>query len=108
LARNRLERHRADYESITGRPFEHFFSPVLYVDEPVEVMRGHIINEAFIKSSKAWVIQRKDVDGFFGGFFEGDFELLQHMHRALPLNYLGVTTAVGFSSDGAGGYFSIS
>ena len=80
--RNRLERHRANYAAATGKPFEHFYCPILFVDEAVEVMRGHIINEAFHGSSKAWVVQRKDVDGFYGGFFEGDFELFQYMHGA--------------------------
>ena len=80
--RNRLERHRKNYATVTGKPFEHFYCPFLFVDEAVEVMRGHIINEAFHGSSKAWVVQRKDVDGFYGGFFEGDFELFQYMHGA--------------------------
>ena len=84
---NRLERHRADHEDVTGKPFEHFFCPILFADEPVELMRGHVINEAIRGSSKAWVIQRKDIDGFFGGFFEGDFELHQYMVRATQLDY---------------------
>ena len=37
--------------------------------------------------SKAWVVQRKEVDGFYGGFFEGDFQLLQYMLRAKQPDY---------------------
>ena len=29
----RIEVHREDYEKVTGKPFEHFFCPILYVDE---------------------------------------------------------------------------
>jgi len=85
--RNRLEIHRADYVEVTGKPFDHFFCPILLTDEPGELMRGHVINEAYKGSSKAWVIQRKDVDGFYGGFFEGDFELLQYKNRASLLQH---------------------
>ena len=86
-AKNRLERHRADYESVAGKPFEHFFCPILFNDEKAELIRGHVINEAFKGSSKAWVIQRGEVDRFYGGFFEGDFELLQYMQGATQLDY---------------------
>ena len=84
---NRLERHRADYLAITSKPFEHFFCPILFNDEPGELMRGHVINEAFKGSSKAWVVQRGEVDRFYCGFFEGDFELLQYMQGATQLDY---------------------
>ena len=80
---NRLELHRADYAATTGKIFEHFFCPILFADEPVKLMRGHVVNEAYKGSSKEWVIQRKDVDGFFGGFFEGDFELLQETAQSI-------------------------
>src|SRR5208337_2439289 len=86
-AKNRLELHRANYETVMGSPFEHFFCPILFSDVPAELIRGHVINEAFKGSSKAWVIQRGEVDRFYGGFFEGDFELLQYMQGATLLDY---------------------
>ena len=58
--KNRLERHREDYAAVTGHPFEHFFCPLLFEDSPTEVIRGHVINEAFKGSPRAWIIQRKD------------------------------------------------
>ncbi len=86
-ARNRLELHRSDYAACTGKPYEHFFCPILFNDDPADLIRGHVINEAFKGSSKAWIVQRSDVDRFYGGFFEGDFELLQYMQGASLLDY---------------------
>jgi hypothetical protein len=75
----RLERHRADHANINGQAFEHFFCPILFVDEKVELMRGHVINEEFKGSPDIWAIQRSDVDNFFGAMFEGDFLLAQKL-----------------------------
>ena len=63
---------RADYAEVTGRPFGHFFCPFLYRDEAAELCEGHVVPESFGASSVK-VIQRKDVDNFFGSAFEGDF-----------------------------------
>jgi len=79
--RQRLEVHRRDFERVTGRPFEHFYCPILGVDQEVALQRGHVINEAFENSTRVWVVQRRDVDGFFGSHFEADFEVLQHRDR---------------------------
>ena len=53
----RLESYRRDYEGITGHPFSHFFCPILAVDEPIEepaqLIMGHIINKAFEGASRA-------------------------------------------------------
>jgi hypothetical protein len=86
--RNLLERHRADYAEVTGKPFEHFFCPIMFEDTPAQLIRGHIINEAFKGSPGAWVIQRGAADHFFGGFFEGDFEVTQHLLDATPMDCL--------------------
>jgi hypothetical protein len=76
----RLELYRQDFEKHMGRSFEHFFCPILGVDEDVELQKGHIVNQAFDDSSPVWVVQRRDVDGFFGSLFEADFVKLQGMH----------------------------
>jgi hypothetical protein len=86
--RNRLERHRVDYAEVTGQPFEHFFCPIMFEDVPAQLIRGHIINEEFKGSPGAWVVQRGSVDNFFGGFFEGDFEITQHLIDATPMDCL--------------------
>lgn len=73
LLKKKLEELRDDFSIVSGSPFEHFFCPILYRDEEVELCRGHIVNSAFPGSSKAWTVQRKDVDSFFGAYFEEDF-----------------------------------
>jgi hypothetical protein len=41
-------------------------------DEPAEMCRAHIVNEA-LGTCAEWVPQRKDVDNFFGSVVEADF-----------------------------------
>ena len=36
----------ADYERVAGKPFDHFFCPLLLKDEPVELCMGHLIPES--------------------------------------------------------------
>ena len=76
----RLRDLRANYERVVGRPFVHFFCPLLFRDEDVELCRAHIINAAFSESN-ACTIQRKDVDNFYGAMFESDFVDLRHRGR---------------------------
>ena len=83
----RLEHHRADHANVTGQPFEHFFCPILFIDEDVELMRGHVINEGFRGSPGIWAVQRKDVDNFFGAFFESDYLLSQRMVGKRALDF---------------------
>jgi hypothetical protein len=64
----KLKHLNDDYEKITGHAFHHLFK-----DEETELCKGHIVNQAFRNSSRAWTIQRKDVDGFYGQNFESDF-----------------------------------
>lgn len=71
--RPRLEYHRRNFEEIAGRSFEHFYCPILHVDEPADLQKGHVINEAFKGAPGFWVVQRRDVDSFFGKHFEADF-----------------------------------
>ena len=68
----RIEQLRADYQVAVGSPFEHFFCPILHIDEPSEWCRGHIVPEAF-STCNAWVPQRKDIDNFYGTVAEADF-----------------------------------
>ena len=88
----RLDSYRRDYEGITGHPFNHFFCPILAVDEPIEephkLIMGHIINKAFEGASRAWVVQRSDVDNFYGTNFEADFEVLQYRDNCSRLGVL--------------------
>jgi hypothetical protein len=78
----RLPALSADYEKVTGKPFDHFFCPVLYRDDAnAELCEAHIVNKAFGASS-SWTVQRKDVDGFYGSHFEADFLALKDRDRS--------------------------
>ena len=68
-----LETLRRDFANVSGSPFQHFFCPVLFVDEETELCQAHVVNSAFPETSPNWTIQRKDVDNFYGSVFESDF-----------------------------------
>src|SRR4029077_15106021 len=61
--------------------FEHFYCPILFIDEDVSLCEGHIVNEAFDDSPRAQIVQRKDVDNFYGSKFEAEFTVLQDFQR---------------------------
>ena len=88
----RLSHYRRDYEQVEGKPFRHFFCPILGADEPVisptELIQGHIISKAFRNVARTWVIQRSDVDNFYGDHFEADFETLQYRDELTPIKLL--------------------
>lgn len=88
----RLRHYRHDYEQVEGRPFKHFFCPILGADEPVvsptELIQGHIVNQSFENAPRTWVVQRSDVDNFYGTNFEADFESLQYRDKLTPIKLL--------------------
>ena len=65
-----IEGLRADFASVTGTSFEHFYCPILHVDEDVPLMNGHIAPKSLGGKSK--VLQRSDIDHGFGSFFEAE------------------------------------
>jgi len=73
----RIEHHlkvlREDCSRAKGTPFEHFLCPILLEDQRVNLSMGHIINEACPNSVRECVVQRKDVDNFYGSLVEADF-----------------------------------
>ncbi len=72
-----LDALRADYEEVTGQQFDHFYCPMLFRDEAVERCEAHIVNQAFPNSTRATIVQRKDIDGFYGSRFEAEFVQLR-------------------------------
>ncbi len=76
--KSKLERLRADYAHIKGQAFAHFYCPILFKDEDVPLCEAHIVNEAFRNSSRAWTVQRRDVDSFYGSRFEDDFLAIEY------------------------------
>jgi hypothetical protein len=92
----RLETHRRDYERVVGRPFQHFYCPILGADEPIvspnALIRGHIVNKSIKGVSGTWVLQRSDVDNFYGTMFEADFETLQYRGKLSSIELLTNST----------------
>src|SRR6266496_2313343 len=74
----KLERLRSDYREVAGKPFSHFFCPMLFRDEDVGICRAHIVNATFPGSCRNWTVQRADVDSFYGYAFESDFVDIQY------------------------------
>ena len=64
---------REDYARKTGAAFRHFYCPMLMTDEPTELMLGHVVNQKFLDTPEYRVVQRKDIDGWYGSMFEADF-----------------------------------
>ncbi len=83
-----IEARRSEYQEIVGWPFKHFFCPILFRDDDVPVCQGHVINEAFPGADRRTVVQRVDVDSFFGSRFEADFVLLAQRGRHDPVHVL--------------------
>ena len=48
-----------------------FNCPILHVEEKTELCKGHLMPQAV--GGRDWVVQRKDVDNFFGSFAEAAF-----------------------------------
>ena len=90
--KERLELYDRDYERVERRHFKHFFCPILGADEPMEaptkLIQGHIINQSFKNAPGVWVVQRSDVDNFYGSTFEADFETLQYRGTITPIDLL--------------------
>lgn len=87
-ATRKLESLRADYESVRGYPFKHFFCPILFRDDNVQLCRAHIVNSGFRDSDRSWTIQRADVDNFYGSIFESDFLEIQDRGSHRPIDVL--------------------
>jgi hypothetical protein len=77
----KLETLKDDFNKVKSRPFHHFYCPILFRDEEVELCQAHIINYKFPNSSRIWTVQRKDVDNFYGSNFEADFIAIQHLEE---------------------------
>jgi hypothetical protein len=65
---------REEFARIYGVPFVDFYYPILQVDEPAQLCFGHIVNKKVASSTRKCVVQRHDVDDFYGKHF-GHFSL---------------------------------
>jgi hypothetical protein len=64
---------QADFTEASGAPFKNFYCPILFKDEATDLSMGHVVNEKIPNSSRATVVQRCDVDNWYGSMFESDF-----------------------------------
>jgi hypothetical protein len=68
----RIAEFNTNYTTETGNATNHFFCPILFKDENVEMCRAHIVNDK-LRTNSAWVPQRKDIDNFYGSVIEAEF-----------------------------------
>lgn len=64
---------RNEYTKSQGGSFQHFYCPLMGRDEPTELCLGHVIPQCLPDTSRLCVVQRKDIDGFYGRLVEADF-----------------------------------
>jgi hypothetical protein len=80
---DKLERRRQalarEYEELYGQPVSHFFCPLMQTDKPGELCKAHVINKSIKGTGNKWVVQRQDIDNFYGEKFEGEFVDFVHI-----------------------------
>jgi hypothetical protein len=68
-----LSRFNADYTAVTGKPVQLFVCPITLKDElGAALCDGHILNSSIKTASRKTVVQRVDVDNYFGRTIEPD------------------------------------
>lgn len=68
-----LERLRADYFDVTRQEWNEFYCPIMHVHGVgTGLIDGHVLPERLKDASRATVIQRADVDNYFGHTIEPD------------------------------------
>src|SRR5438094_801569 len=78
-----------DYEEVTGKAVRKFVCPITLLDDPdVELCNGHVLNDGIKTASNATVVQRKDVDTYFGGVIEPDLIQLLNLIVSNPEDLL--------------------
>ena len=77
MTKSDIQRHDKKLKTLTeelGRRanlYQKFMCPILFLNEKTELCKGHIVPRS--AGGTDWVVQRKDVDNFFGSFAEADF-----------------------------------
>src|SRR5262249_47096672 len=66
-----LSRLNADYTAVAGKPVQRFVCPITLIDEPgAALCDGHILNASIKTAARKTVVQRLDVDNYFGTALE--------------------------------------
>lgn len=87
----KIEVLRKDHENASGKAFNYFWCPILFIDEDTDLCIAHIVNQAFPNSDnseRAWTVQRKDVDNFYGAMFEADFVAIKYKEMPITGNVI--------------------
>lgn len=73
FSQEQLRLINADYLGVTGTPVQWFVCPITLKDEPGSVLcDGHILNASIKSAARKTVVQRQDVDNYFGTTLEPD------------------------------------
>ncbi|MHC4248516.1 MAG: hypothetical protein ACYS9X_05245 [Planctomycetota bacterium] len=84
-----LERLNSDYLKVTGKPPARFVCPITLHDDPDAVLcDGHILNQAIIQASRVSVVQRKDVDNYYGHAVEAELVAFLNTRLSSPAELL--------------------
>jgi hypothetical protein len=67
--KSKLQDLRSSYQAQTGKEMNYFLCPITLRDEETDLCEGHILNDAF-DVFQATVIQRKDIDSYYGQTIE--------------------------------------
>lgn len=92
--KKQLDHFQREFTQINGHPFKHFHCPILQVDEPVDFCLGHVVNDKIPGASQIRVIQRKDVDNWYGTHFEADLVAFHKARSAEISKILADTTII--------------
>jgi len=74
--RKGLKRLQDSFVEMEGKPFKHFYCPLMMSDEPAELCLGHTVPQSLVDAPRATVPQRKDIDAFYGTAVEADLSAL--------------------------------
>ena len=86
LARQ-IESCKQDYSQVAGKEWHSFYCPILHIDEPADLCKGHVVPKA-LRTSNAWVPQRQDIDNFYGTIAEAEFASMWDVRDRRPLDIL--------------------
>ncbi|MEX2091849.1 MAG: hypothetical protein WD971_04185 [Pirellulales bacterium] len=68
-----MERWKVDFALLGDGSPKYFHCPILLTDKNVELCMGHVVNKAIPNCCRKTVLQRKDIDGFYGSLLERHF-----------------------------------
>jgi hypothetical protein len=68
-----ISQMQSDYMHVTGKPFDHFYCPLLFKDEEVPLCMGHVISKTLPNCCRYKVVQRADIDNWYGSLSEGEY-----------------------------------